>query len=515
MVDEPNRPNSTLPRALLSRNPLAWLTLFGPGAIVASLTIGTGELIFSSRGGAIFGYRILLLFVVICVLKWCLVFSTARHMVLSGAHPFQRWMELPAGPRGWLPSLLFFFAAICIPVWVSFHAGVLGNLMASVTGTRGQLGGGVDQLWGGLILSGMLVLALTGGYRALERVQLAIVLLLLLAVIAALILMRPDWWELARGAILPQSLHYPAWLLNDARPEYRAIVARPVWVETTLYVGVIGGASYDYLAYTSFLRDKRWGQAGQGIAPPDVLQAIAEDPRHPVRRWVRAVLFDCTLSFVVVLVFTAVFVALGALVLGPRQQIPGNQNFLEHQAQFVTQLHPWLYPLYVAGALLTMLGTLYGTLEVAPTVLREMMRSVWSQVDPTVERRWRRLAIAWCGVGALAILTASFLQRVGGEAGRFPGMIAILTPANLFTGVLSCGLICLLNPWVDVHFLPRSLRMPARLVLLNLLAGSVFVALGLKGYWDYGRWRALGILVLTIGAGFLAAAATRLYRRGR
>ena len=52
----------------LPRRPLGWLMVFGPGAIIASLTIGTGELIFSSRGGAIFGYRILFLFVVISIL---------------------------------------------------------------------------------------------------------------------------------------------------------------------------------------------------------------------------------------------------------------------------------------------------------------------------------------------------------------------------------------------------------------------------------------------------------------
>ena len=37
---------------------------------------------------------------------------------------------------------------------------------------------------------------------------------------------------------------------------YPDIAAEPVWVETTRYVGVIGGAGFDYLAYTSFMRDK-------------------------------------------------------------------------------------------------------------------------------------------------------------------------------------------------------------------------------------------------------------------
>ena len=76
--------------ALASRNPVAWLAVFGPGAIIASLTIGTGELIFSTRGGALFGYRILFLFVLISLLKWGLVLASARHIILTGVHPYRR-----------------------------------------------------------------------------------------------------------------------------------------------------------------------------------------------------------------------------------------------------------------------------------------------------------------------------------------------------------------------------------------------------------------------------------------
>lgn len=47
------------PAALWSRNPLAWFRFFGPGAIVASVTVGSGEIVFPSRGGALFGYQLL------------------------------------------------------------------------------------------------------------------------------------------------------------------------------------------------------------------------------------------------------------------------------------------------------------------------------------------------------------------------------------------------------------------------------------------------------------------------
>ena len=114
---------------------------------MASLTIGTGELIFSSRGGAIFGYRILFLFLVIGALKWVLVYSAARHMVLTGVHPLERWLALP-GPRGWLPAVMFVFAAACFPIWVSFHSSVIGDLIARLTNTHDSMNGATIHVWG-------------------------------------------------------------------------------------------------------------------------------------------------------------------------------------------------------------------------------------------------------------------------------------------------------------------------------------------------------------------------------
>ena len=69
----PNLGSPPVPPALQSRNPLKWLTVFGPGAVIASLTIGSGELIFSSRGGALFGYRLLWFFLLVLLSKWVLV----------------------------------------------------------------------------------------------------------------------------------------------------------------------------------------------------------------------------------------------------------------------------------------------------------------------------------------------------------------------------------------------------------------------------------------------------------
>jgi Mn2+/Fe2+ NRAMP family transporter len=490
----------------LPRRPLDWLKVFGPGAIIASLTIGTGELIFSSRGGVIFGYRILFLFVVISLLKWGLVVASSRHMVLTGVHPYRRMLDLP-GPRGWLTLALFLIAAVCLPIWISFHSSVLGNLTAWITGTSKMLGGGIDYLWGAGILAVVVAITALRGYSTLERIQLVIVTTMLFCAAVTLVLYHPDWLELLKGAVIPQSYEYPQWLAA----EYPHIAADPVWVETTLYVGVIGGAGFDYLAYTSFMRDKAWGQAGAGPASAGRLAEIAADPAHPVRRWVRAPLVDCSISFIVIVAFSAVFVASGTLILGPNHKIPDEKNLLNLQSAFVTGIHPWLLPLYVAGAFLTMLGTLYGTMEVACSIVSEMTHAVSRKFAIRHARRIRHITVIWCAVGACAILLWLLAYQSTDAAGKPRLLLAILIPANLFTGVLGCGLFCLMNLWMDRRFLPKALRLPVWLWLLNLVSGLVFLGLGLKGYWDHkSRWYAIGSL-----CGMLMVAAAGAYLAGK
>ena len=486
------------------RTAARWAAVFGPGAIMASLTIGTGELIFSSRGGAIFGYRILFLFVTISLLKWVLVYSTARHMVLTGVHPFQRWLALP-GPRGWLPAVMFVFAVACFPIWVSFHASVLGDLLAGLTGTKRWFNGATIHIWGAGILAGVVMLALRGGYAALERIQLVLVATMLAAVTISLVLLKPDWWQMVLGTILPQRLEYPEWLLRDTSKLARDIADSPIWVEASLYVGVIGGASYDYLAYTSFLRNKRWGMAGveQAVTATPGTQIPSTAALEAARPWLRAPMIDCAISFLIVVAFSAVFVTSGAVVLAPRHQIPGDGGFLEHQAQFVTELHPWLYPLYVVGTCLTMVGTLYGTLEVAPPILAESFRLIRSSVGTNAdqEKRLRRAAILWSGTGALLVLGVSFFYQLRSGEGRPPGLTYLLTPAGLFTGVLSCGFICLLNPWMD-RLLPKEFRLPVLLQFANWTAAVVFLFVGLRAYWQLGGANAMLILVATVAVGW-------------
>jgi hypothetical protein len=326
----------------------------------------------------------------------------------------------------------------------------------------------------------------------------AIVAAMLACVCLSLVLLRPDLGEMLSGLFDVANLRYPEWV--DHYPKVRQ---RPLWVELATYVGVIGGSGYDYLAYVSYLREKNWGASGGRIYDAQSLAEVADNPQHAHRRWLVAPLIDCTISFLVVFVFSAAFVTCGALLLGPQQRIPAGSDLLTLQADFVSTGQPALRQLYFAGAFLAIFGTLYGTIEVGPAIARELLGAVSRcPIDASRLRTW---VVAWEGVAAAGVIGFSLVRYLLSDKQQPPELIAILTPANLFTGVLACGIIGGLSLWSDYWFLPKSLRPSRILMLLNAIGGLLFLAVGLRAYWDQGGAGSFAMLFVTLGIGWIAA----------
>ena len=82
----------------------------------------------------------------------------------------------------------------------------------------------------------------------------------------------------------------------------------------------------------------------------------------------------------------------------------------------------------------------------------------------------------------------------------------MMTPVNLFTGVLSCGLICVLTVWMDRRWLPRGIASAHVADRVQPAGGILFLALGLKGDWDNeNRLIAFGGMTALFAAAVLIA----------
>lgn len=109
------------------------LSFVGPGLIIASVTIGSGELVWASRGGAVFGYQLLWCFLLAGLFKAVQVYVGARHFTLTGEHPMVSWKLIP-GPRLWFPLMIALPTILVMPIAFSSISEILGGYLRALTG---------------------------------------------------------------------------------------------------------------------------------------------------------------------------------------------------------------------------------------------------------------------------------------------------------------------------------------------------------------------------------------------
>lgn len=466
-------------------SPWAGLALFGPGAIIASVSIASGETVFASRGGAIYGYTMLWCFVVGAFCKTMQLYSASRFMTLTGRNPLQSWMELP-GPRGWFVGFVAVMTVVWMPFWLSGLPKMLGDFCNWLVGFPDPRDGAryttFSRCWGTLFIVVAIVFTWLQSYSFLEKVQTVIIALLLVCMIVATVVSRPDWLATVAGLTVPQHPRYDPWVLE----KYPDLIRRSAWVETMVYVGVIGGGAQDYIGYIGMLREKAWGMLGRTdqsqVGPPP---RIDQQPGniHRGLQWLRAPRTDVSISMLAVLVFTVCFVLLGATVLHPQQTIPNGFHLLTEQARFLVplagdsllarRLVDWVYK---TGIFFAFFGTILAAYEIYTRTVRECLVALWPGLHATPLRTIRFWTLVYCGGGGLALLWWLPADPV-----------LIVTPASLIGSSLICGLWCFAMLWSDRVHLPAGLRMSPLLRSGVLVAGVVLTVAPIIGLVEFFR----------------------------
>ena len=203
---------------------LPMLKFFGPGAIMASLTIGSGETFFASRGGAVFSYYIIWAFFLGCLFKWAQCYSAMRYLTLTGDHPINAWAHFP-GPRGWFPFLIAVLSILCFPFWLAFLPSLLGDLCNWMFGFWPR------EVWGTIWLLIAIAMTILGGYSVLEKVQLVLVGVLIAVIIFSVFWFGPVWGAVLVSSVVPRIPDYAPWIVE----KYPEVAARSPWVEVATY----------------------------------------------------------------------------------------------------------------------------------------------------------------------------------------------------------------------------------------------------------------------------------------
>ena len=491
MASEPLYPE---PPAALVRPSLSHLAGYvGPGVIIASVTIGSGELVYASRSGAIFGYGLLWCFLYAGLFKAVQVYTAARHITLTGEHPMETWSRLP-GPPLWFPLLIALPAVALMPIAFSAIPEILGGFVHRLApmpisgpplGAWGYLEFWIN-VWSGLLLILCLAMALGSTYLILERVSIVVLGAIVLCVGASVIAFGPDFVQLIEGMLLPRTPVYPPWLLET--PKYAAeFQHRSPWLEVSLYLCAVGGGAYDYIGYIGMVREKKWGLAGRRVATRDELAAAvagdtdsARDTLARARQWQRAPLFDTAASFSLVILVTLLFAILATLVLNTEMAVPANNDLLNEQESFLSKLHPELRWVYRLGVFLAFIGTLYGAFEVYRHTFVESAKAIAPKViTPKRIPAVRMGVVAYCFLGGMTMIWLP--ESLAGT------IIKRMTFGSIISGATSCGLWCFAMLWADRVRLPAPLRMSLTMKTLTFLAGLAMTTLGIIITVEYFR----------------------------
>ena len=229
---------------------LAILKRIGPGAIVASATIGAGETVLAVRLGAWGGYELLWLILLAVLAKSFLtLYLLGRYAAISGRPVADKLIELP-GPRGWFLWLMLGLEGLVAPFVFVVIAVPCGRLMSEIFS---PLGWNLSyQWWSVTFLTLALLVGMVQQYQMLERSQAVVCLILLAGTLWATYLVRPDLVSILKGSFsFGHFPPYPEWVPAQIR-------SRNQLLEMASAFGYAGSIAINYVVYSNWVVVKGW-----------------------------------------------------------------------------------------------------------------------------------------------------------------------------------------------------------------------------------------------------------------
>lgn len=289
-------------RQRIPEPPTGWgrVVWLGPGFLWMVSAAGSGELLFTPRVGALYGYGLLWAMLAAVALKWSINREIGRFAVCTGRGLLEGFATLP-GPGGWALWL------VLVPQLLVAVASIAGLAGSAATALALVLPGPV-QLWmvGSVLAATALVLL--GRYRGVERAATAIALALGVASVVAAISVRPRASELAGGLVprVPGGVDYG---------------------EILPWIGFMLSGAAGMIWYSYWLRSRGYGAAADGS--PVEPRELPPEARRRLRGWIGQMTLDTSVAVVGTLVVTLAFLVLGAEVLRPRQLVPEENRVAE------------------------------------------------------------------------------------------------------------------------------------------------------------------------------------------
>lgn len=262
----------------------------GPGFLWMVSAAGSGELLFTPRVGAIYGYALLWAMVAAVTLKWVINREIGRYAVCTGTPILEGFATIP-GPKNWAVW------AILVPQAVVAVAALAGMAGAAATALMLVLPGSMT-VWMVASLLASTALVLFGRYRAIEIVATIIGVTLGLAALIAASGTAPSLDSLAKGLV----------------PSFPPNVDH---AEILPWLGFMLSGAAGMMWYSYWVVEK-----GYGGSASERTSGGGRDDERKLAGWLGQMTFDNSVAVVGTFLVTGAFLVLGTEILAPQKLVP-------------------------------------------------------------------------------------------------------------------------------------------------------------------------------------------------
>lgn len=278
---------------------LKWL---GPSFLWMLSAAGSGELLFTPRIAALYGYSLLWALLAAVVLKWFINGEVGRFSVCTGTTILEGFKQLP-GPKNWAVWLILLPQVIVAISTVAGLAGAAATALILMTG-------GTVQLWTVIIIIVTAAIVLLGQYNLVEKISSYIGIARTIAVVAAAIFVFPNLRQLGAGLLpqIPQNVQYQ---------------------EILPWLGFMLAGAAGLMWYSYWIEARGYGAASiEGQEQIDPKQLNLEE-KNKLRGWLNLMMISNTLAVVGALLAALSFLILGGELLRPQGLVPKENQVAE------------------------------------------------------------------------------------------------------------------------------------------------------------------------------------------
>lgn len=378
------------------------LLALGPGLMWCGEYIGSGEVILSTRAGAIYGVSLLWVPVIAIFAKFWIGLAGAHYTVTTGEGMIDMMSRTP-GPRNW----------VLWPVFIGqISSGAIAtSALASVAGVFAAYFIPVSSvLLGWLIVLAVIALVWSGKYNPLKHVMSLLVLLIIIGTFTVAFVTWPGLNAIVHGLFGFEIPPTPAWAGDGGAP-------KSPWVEILPLLGWAAGGFASQVWYTYWVLGAGYGMAhGRGYGKPldeARLRSLDEDDAIRLRGWRRVVTADASMAVIIGIGVTAAFMIAGAGVLGVNKVAPdGSEVALQLSQIFGDRWGEMGAHLFVLAGLAAMISTMLGQFAGWPRLLADCGRILIPGVAKWSWKRQFRTVLVLYAVSNMVIVYTFGLKPV-------------------------------------------------------------------------------------------------------